>query len=62
MKDGKLHVVLPNVSDGRLEAQVRKAGGGEVDVETTVKDKGQDPVKVQTKVERRHERSGPRER
>jgi hypothetical protein len=49
-KDGKLHVVLPNVSDGRLEAQVRKAGGGEVDVETTVKDKGQEPVKVQTKV------------
>jgi ferric-dicitrate binding protein FerR (iron transport regulator) len=49
-KDGKLHVVLPNVSDGRLEAQVRKAGGGDVDVETTLEDKGKEPVKVQTKV------------
>ena len=49
-KDGKLQVVLPNVSDGRVEALVRKAGGGEVDVLTTVEDKGKEPVKVATKV------------
>lgn len=49
-KDGKLHVVLPNVSDGRVEAQVRRGGGGEVDVLTTVKDKDKEPVKVETKV------------
>jgi len=49
-KDGKLQVVLPNVSDGRLEALVRKAGGGEVGVQTTVADKGREPVKVEGKV------------
>jgi hypothetical protein len=50
-KDGKLQVVLPNVSDGRLEAQVRKAAvGSEVGVQTTVEDKGKEPVKVDVKV------------
>ncbi len=49
-KDGKLQVVLPNVSDGRLEALVRKTGGGEVDVQTTVEDRGREPVRVQSKV------------
>jgi hypothetical protein len=49
-KDGKLQVVLPNVSDGRLEAQVRRAAGGEVDVQTTVQDKGSEPVKIEGKV------------
>jgi len=49
-KDGKLQVVLPNVPDGLLEALVRKAGGGEVDVQTTVADKGAEPVKVEMKV------------
>lgn len=49
-KDGKLQIVLPDVSDGRLEARVRKAGGGDVDVETTVEDKGSEPVTVQTRV------------
>jgi hypothetical protein len=48
--DGKLQVVLPNVSDGRVEALVRTAGGGDVDVLTTVEDKGGEPVKVETKV------------
>ncbi len=51
--DGKLQVVLPNVSDGLLEAQVRKAAGGEVEVQTTVEDQGQEPVKVQGTVIRR---------
>jgi hypothetical protein len=49
-KDGKLQVVLPNVSDGRLEAQVRKAVGPEVGVQTTVEDKGEQPVKIDVKV------------
>ena len=49
-KDGKLQVVLPNVSDGRVEALVRKGGGGDVDVQTTVEEKGAEPVKVETKV------------
>lgn len=50
-KDGKLQVVLQNVSDGRLEAQVRKAGGGtEVGVQTTVEDKGSEPVRIDGKV------------
>ena len=44
--DGKLQVVLPNVSDGRVEAVVR-SGGGEVNVQTTVEEKGKEPVKVQ---------------
>ena len=48
--DGKLQIVLPNVSDGRLEALVRITGGGEVDVQTTVEDRGMEPVKTQTKV------------
>ena len=48
--DGKLQIVLPNVSDGRLEAQVRKAGGGEVDVQTTVQDRGKEPVRMEGKV------------
>jgi hypothetical protein len=48
--DGKLQVVLPNVSDGRIEALVRKGGGGDVDVQTTVEEKGAEPVKVETKV------------
>jgi hypothetical protein len=46
-KDGKLQVVLPNVSDGRVEALVRKTGGGEVNVETTMDVQGKEPVKVQ---------------
>lgn len=41
--DGKLQVVLPNVSDGRLDALVRTAGG-QVDVRTTVVDRGLAPV------------------
>ncbi len=49
-KDGKLQIVLPNVSDGRVEALVRRAGGGAVDVLTTVEDLGAEPVKVETKV------------
>ncbi len=49
-KDGKLQVVLPNVSDGRLEALVTKAGGGEVDVQTMVEDKGKEPVRAEGKV------------
>jgi len=50
-KDGKLQVVLPNVSDGRLEAQVRRAAvGTEVGVQTTVEDKGEEPVKIDVKV------------
>jgi hypothetical protein len=49
-KDGKLQVVLPNVSDGRVEALVRRGGGGDVDVLTTVEDQGREPVVVQTKV------------
>ncbi|HEV8656857.1 MAG TPA: FecR family protein [Candidatus Limnocylindria bacterium] len=48
--DGKLQIVLPNVSDGRLEALVRKAGGGDVDVQTMVEDRGQEPVVAQSKV------------
>lgn len=49
-EDGKLQIVLPNVPDGRLEALVRKTGGGEVDVQTTVSDKGAEPVRVESKV------------
>jgi hypothetical protein len=49
-KDGKLQIVLPNVTDGRLEALVRKTGAGEVDVQTTVEDNGSEPVKVDVKV------------
>ena len=49
-KDGKLQVVLPNVSDGRVEARVRSAGGGEVEVQTTLEDGDGEPVKVETKV------------
>lgn len=48
--DGRLQIVLPNVSDGRLEARIRKAGGGEVEVQTTLEDKGGEAVKVETKV------------
>jgi hypothetical protein len=44
--DGKLQIVLPNVSDGRLEARVRKADGGEVDMQTTVDERGKEPVKA----------------
>ena len=47
--DGKLQIVLPNVTDGRLEALVRGTDG-EIDVQTTVEDQGQEPVKVNTKV------------
>ncbi len=49
-RDGKLQVLLPNVSDGRVEALVRSGGGGAVDVETTVEEKGAEPVRVETKV------------
>ena len=49
-EDGKLQVVLPNVSDGRVEALVRKGGGGDVEVQATVVEKGAEPVKVETKV------------
>ena len=48
--DGKLQVILPNVSDGRVEALVRKGGGGDVDVQTMVVEKGAEPVKVEVKV------------
>ena len=48
--DGKLQIVLPNVSDGRLEALVRKADGGEVEVQTMVEDRGREPVKAQSRV------------
>jgi hypothetical protein len=48
--DGKLQIVLPNISDGRLEARVRKADGGEVDVQTTVEERGREPVKARGKV------------
>jgi hypothetical protein len=49
--DGKLQIVLPNVSDGRLEALVRKTGGGDVEVQTTVEDRGSEPVKVDSTVQ-----------
>jgi hypothetical protein len=49
-KDGKLQVVLPNVSDGRVEAVVRRSGGGDVNVQTTVEDRGSEPVRVQVMV------------
>ena len=49
-RDGKLQVVLPNVSDGPVEALVRRGGGGEVDILATVEDKGAEPVKVATTV------------
>jgi hypothetical protein len=49
-EDGKLQVVLPNVSDGRVEALVRRGGGGDVEVLATVVDKGAEPVKVETTV------------
>ena len=42
--------MLPNVSDGRLEALVRKADGGEVEVQTMVEDRGREPVKAQSRV------------
>jgi FecR protein len=48
--DGKLQIMLPNVSDGRLEALVRKADGGDVDVQTTVVERGMEPVNAQSKV------------
>jgi hypothetical protein len=48
--DGKLQVVLPNVSDGRVEALVRSGGGGAVDVQTTVEEKGTELVRVATKI------------
>lgn len=46
-KDGKLQVVLPNVSGGRLDAQVRTT---EVGVQTTVEDPGAEPVKFEVNV------------
>lgn len=49
-EDGRLQIVLPNVPDGRLEALVRRADGAEIDVQTTVEDRGAEPVKVQGKV------------
>jgi hypothetical protein len=49
-KDGKLQVVLPNVSDGRVEAQVRRAVGTEVGVQTTVEDKSSEPVTIDVTV------------
>jgi hypothetical protein len=49
--DGKLQIVLPNVADGRLEALVRKTGGGDVEVQTTVEDKGGEPVQVDSTVQ-----------
>jgi hypothetical protein len=49
-KDGKLQVVLPNVSDGRVEAVVRRSGSGDVNVQTTVEDRGSEPVRVQVMV------------
>jgi hypothetical protein len=50
MDDGKLRIVLPNVSDGRLETQVRAAGGMDVGVRATVEQRGGEPVKVESKV------------
>lgn len=38
--DGHLVITLPNIPDGRLQALSRKAGGGDVDVETVVEEKG----------------------
>src|SRR4029453_1956731 len=49
-QDGKLQVVLPNVSDGRPEAQVRKAVGAEGGVQTTVEDNGSEPVRIDVTV------------
>ena len=48
--DGKLQIVLPNVSDGRLETLVRKADGGEVDMQMMVEDRGMEPVMAQSTV------------
>ena len=48
--DGKLQIVLPNVSDGRVDALVRRGGGGDVDVQATFEENGAEPVKVATKV------------
>jgi hypothetical protein len=50
-QDGKLQVVLPNVSDGLVEAQVRRAApGSEVGMQATVEEKGEEPVKIDVKV------------
>ena len=38
--DGRLVITLPNIPDGRLQALVRKQGGGEVDMQTVVVDRG----------------------
>ena len=38
--DGRLVITLPNIPDGRLQALVRKAGGGNVDVQTVVEEHG----------------------
>jgi hypothetical protein len=48
--DGRLQIVLPNITDGRLEALVRRTGGAEVDVEMTVEDTGSELVKVESMV------------
>ena len=48
--DGKLQVVLPDPSDGRLEALVRGDGAGDVSVETTVREQGQEPLRVEDRV------------
>ncbi|MEK7422383.1 MAG: FecR domain-containing protein, partial [Actinomycetota bacterium] len=39
--DGRLVITLPNIPDGRLQALVRKQGGGEVNMQTVVVDRGQ---------------------
>jgi hypothetical protein len=46
--DGKLQIVLPSVSDGRLDAAMRS--GDEVDVQTVVVDEGDEAVEVEGKV------------
>jgi hypothetical protein len=43
--DGHLVITLPNVPDGELKAIARKADNGDVNVTTSVEEKGKDPVK-----------------
>lgn len=48
--DGRLQIVLPNFTDGRLEALVHGTGSAEVDVQATVEDNGAEPVNARDKV------------
>src|SRR5207245_488032 len=47
--DGHLVITLPNVPDGELKAIARKTDNGDVNVTTSVEEKGKDPVKNEGK-------------